>query len=802
MTRLICNSSPAARIVSVVIALLVQTQWVQGEVAIKPTSGPYAQYAVEGVWTQRVVTIENTDSRARLVRFAFLTDDPSRGKMQYSRVLDVPANCLRKAVVAYKPGALTPVQGRAPRNKPISCEQLWLLTDAQTGKVIPQTAQQTTRLPKDLTKISLVAGLTTPGSSGQYLSKLPGNQLGIVQLMNEKVHNLPDLWYGYSMVDMLIMGGVDTSLMRPAQIDALLNWVQRGGLLVLTGGAGLDRMLQGRLGRAAGVSVVGLHDVAELRITDPRLRRIRAELTPALPMVELQVEQAEVIYTANGLPFVTKRAFGHGHVLVLAVPIGGLSPQPLHKIWTDIRNIGRSLPPLNPENFSQAGQKTLQQIAGQKGATRAAPVSVLLALTLVVLVTGVALRFKRRGELVWLVLIPLAIAVSFALYGYGRTLSDPERLRHIGLISGLGDGRARLQEAFAYYSGPDQQQIGFAAGSYGGLITEIGTAGAGVTGEVRTLDGTALPQRTLRGNQTNAFYVDTVEALPGLGSALSFDSEGVIGTIRNLLPEPLEDAVIYANRIPYRIGTLPAGAETEIRVTAESQLAAGEFTGGSEIKPRRNELARALVSSPAAAAGSRRGGPRRAIASYPILIGYTPYSPLDPLDGRELERGGWCVMTWPMELVAPPAGTEIYIPAGFVKMREAGNLRNPQTGGYRGEGGVLELSVGPPEPIGSLADAVAEIAVNLNAPNFRLAVSGGKLNANGVIVPEAEIKTFDSPSGVCKVTVPQAERFAGPDGALLFHLKISRMKSGGDPMAKTMKANVNSIEIALKGTVR
>ena len=803
MMKRILHSCSAIRTEGAVLALLVLSQLAYSEVTIKPVSGPYGQYSVEGVWAQRVVTFENPDTREMRVKFSFLTDDPSRGRMEYSRLVSVPANCLKKATVVYRPGTLTPLRaGQSGGNKPVSCEQLWLLENARTGIAIPQAAQQTTKLPAGLTRICLVAGIETPGDSGQYLGQLSNNQLGAVQLMNEKLSNLPDVWYGYSMADMVVVGGVDTAQMRPAQIDAMLNWTQRGGLLILTGSSALDRMLQGRLGRAAGVSVVGLHDVADLQIADQRLRRTSAEISPAMPMVELQVEQAETIYTANGLPFITKRNFGHGHVIVLAVPIGGLSPQRLHKIWANIRNVGRSLGPLNPTAFEQAGQETLRQIAGQKGATRAAPVTVLLALTALVLVSGAALRFKRRGELVWLMLIPVAIAVSFALYAYGRTLSDPERLRHIGLISGLGDDRARLQEAFAYYSGPEQQLLGFAADSPGGLMTEIGAGGAGVTSELLTLDGTELPPRTIRGNQTNAFYVDTVENLAVVEPALSLDGEGIVGTIRNLLPDDLEDAVIYANRIPYRLGTLPAGADTEVSITSQSQLAAGEFTGGSEIKPRRNELTRALVSSPSDVPGARRGGPRVEIRYDPILIGYTPHSPLDPISGRQLQRGGWCVVNWPVGLKAPPEGTEVTIPAGFVKVRETGNLRDPQTGGYRDEGGVVEFRASPPPPIGRLSGASAEITVDLNAPNFKLAISGGQLNANGDIVPKEEIQTYDSPSGTYKVTVPQADRFAGPDGDLLFHLRIRRSESAGGYMAKTIKANVNSLQIALKGTVR
>ena len=645
--------------------LLFAADSVRAEVDIKSFSGgPYGKYSVEGVWTERVVTLANDGDRPRSMKFALLTDDLQWGKMQYARIITIPPGCMRKAHLAYRVGKLRAKRTPSPstRNRPLDAEQLCALWDAWTGTQIPQEADTTIKLPETLTAISLTYSERVPGDSYSYLYQMPGRQLGPVQLLTERPANLPDCWYGYSMIDIFCLGATDMSLLRPTQLDALLGWVRRGGLLVLTGSKLLEDMLQSPLGAAAGVIVVGHHYVAELEVTGPGLKGVRTRLKHPLPMVELELDGAELVYRANDLPLITANTCGHGQVITLATPLGALTDPQVHRIWGEIRWMGRSLPPLNPENFMgrlngtlPPGQQTLQEIAGRRGATKAVPVGILLGLMIVVLVSGLILRFKRRGELIWAGLIPLAIVISIALYAYGLTLSDPQRLSHIGLISGLGGDRARVQQAFAYYSGSKDRELKFSSGSASGVIYQIGAAAAapGVTGEVQTAAGTVLPDRSVMGNSTSAFYVDTLESIGQIDSDLTFDSEGVTGKIINGLGSKISDVVLYINRRTYRIGDLAVG-ENSVKITPAGQLRSGEFTGAVTIDPLRSALMQSIVSRRDTEGKKKRGGKARRIATAPLLIGYTALNPLDPLDGRKLEHQGWSVVTWPLRFTSPP----------------------------------------------------------------------------------------------------------------------------------------------------
>jgi len=789
----------------------------RADVIVKSHSGgPYGNYAVEGAWAERVVTLANHGDRPRVMKFAFLTDDPQQGKMQYSRVVTIPPGCSRRAHVAYRPGKLRGQRETASseRTQPVDAEQLYALWDARTGTQIPQKANSTIKLPEALTSVSLVYSERVPGDSGSYLKDLPGRQLGLVQLLTEKTpSNLPDRWYGYSMIEILCLGPIDMSLLRPTQVDALLGWVQRGGSLVLVGSELLAETLQGELGAGAGVSVVGHHGVGELAITGPGLQGVRTHLPHALPMVELQTGSAEVVYLANGLPLLTHNTYGHGQIMTLATPLGALADPSVHRVWSEVRWIGQSLPAIDPERFMgllddalPPGQKALQEIAGRRGASRTAPMSILLGLMFLVLGSGLVLRFNRRGELIWAVLIPAAVVMSVALYAYGRTLSDPQRLSHIGLISGLGGDRARVQQVCAYYSGPKDQDLNFSSGSENGLIYKIGTAAGtpGLTAEVRTAAGTVLPDQLVTRNSTSAFYVDTLESIGRIDSDMTFDSEGITGKIINRLGAKISDAVLYVNRRTYRIGELVEG-ENSVRITPEDRLQPGEFTGAVKIDFLRSALMHNIVSTRDTPDKRGSAGRPTNIDTAPLLIGYTPLNPLAPIEGRELAHQGWSIVTWGVRFTRPPLGSEVLIPSGLVDLEFKTTMWDRKTDRWVPSqyGGSVEIAARPGKPILHLDDAEATIFININATNFELIVSGGQMHPNGYIEPKTELRTFSNPTGILEVSVPDVARFTGPNGELLFHLRVKKLKSKDESiLAKTVTCEFEDVEISLKGTVR
>jgi len=133
--------------------------------------------------------------------------------------------------------------------------------------------------------------------SGDTVCRL-GEYHGEVRLGQKQARYLPWDWTGYCSLDLLILYNPDWSLVRNEQIQALGQWVRKGGkLLVVLGGRALPadhairKLIPFRIGE---VKEIGLGDAAlnrwgsdlggtdrvpcrQLTLTDPRLQEIRTD---------------------------------------------------------------------------------------------------------------------------------------------------------------------------------------------------------------------------------------------------------------------------------------------------------------------------------------------------------------------------------------------------------------------------------------------------------------------------------------------------------------------------------------------
>ncbi|KKL89463.1 hypothetical protein LCGC14_1914410, partial [marine sediment metagenome] len=143
-----------------------------------------------------------------------------------------------------------------------------------------------------------------------------------MSMVRVRIAELPDRWYGLSMVKMFVIGKADLTDLRSSQLEAIIDWTLRGGTLVLSSSDSLDEILAGRLGELAGVSSGGLHYTDQLNVTGSGLPGGDVKLVTAMPIVELDPLDADVLCRAGGLPFVTHRQAGEGHVFTIAAPVG------------------------------------------------------------------------------------------------------------------------------------------------------------------------------------------------------------------------------------------------------------------------------------------------------------------------------------------------------------------------------------------------------------------------------------------------------------------------------------------------
>ncbi|MFW6132887.1 MAG: DUF4350 domain-containing protein [Planctomycetota bacterium] len=668
--------------------------------------------------------------------------------------------------------------------------------------------------------------------------------------------DMPTRWMGLDMVGLLLMTSGAGEQLSPSQTGALLDWVRRGGTLVLASDADMPDLLRGRFGRVAGVAAAGTHRVSRLDVrkrTAQGPRDIgRFELEWPLPMAELLVTDATVHYEANGLPLLTERCVGQGRVFALATPLGALGisrtdPTKLQDVLREVRPGGATSQLAVAPDHVHAGDgegeavpadAALRSIAGRRGPAPAVPVAIMAALSGLVLVGGLLLRLRGRGELVWVVLIPLSVCLSIGIYTCGRRQVADEQLSFVGLITPVGEGQVRVQESFAYYSGRSSREVGFTSGAERASIRPTELTSPTRRREIRTGRYLHMPRRTVRTGAGAVFRADALIAAPGLSGYWSFDADGLTGRVRNDMPADLTHCVILAGRRTYRLNaarteqnTIPADGEVRPRVGPDDMLrhieyaeperpgagrfgatgramtaagATGEFTGSAvmtRIDNIRNEFVSGLIRPPAAVAEQ----------APPLLIGYTAYCPLDPLPDRDLPRHGWNVVAWPMEF-APPAPEDraepVQIPAGFVTTRYRGAMVwNPMTRQFVGSqyGGELTVRAAAPEGFGRLRDTTVTLIVTLRAPGKRLVVrgvEGGEVDKGRRVVPPGAGQTeFDNPRLQDeRIVIPDADAFANRRGEYVFILQVEDLGEQPTDITDIPEWRFERVDVALEGT--
>jgi len=818
----------SAVVVAAALALAAGAAWGKSDsLEIHGRSAAFWPAARSGAWRLWSITVVNTTDSERKAKVALVTERKGRGEGVFSRTVTVPAMAARRADLLALTGLLDETP-KASAAGPLG-QTFFTLWDEPTGRMLARVYHPVTVFGPEVTVVASVGIADEDHDNSAYLERLGGNELGQVKLATAT--KPPARWGGYDIAQIVLVNEGRIASLGPSQLEAMLDWVRRGGVIVLAGGHRSVELLDGRLGRAAGVAAVGVHRVGRLALADPN----GGEQFPPvvldwpLPMVELCVESAEVVYEANGLPLLTRKALGSGWVFALSMPVGALQDTALHRVWWQVNRAHRARGPVDDARFPSAGRQTIQKIAGRRGPTRNVVVLLLLIPVVVSGAGGMLLLRRRRSELLWWALIPLAVLASAGMYLYGTLSRQDERLSYIGLVSGSPDGSARVQQFFAYYSGPEARTATFSAGGPRGLIRDAALAGTGLQqGEVTTDTQVAMHDQAIEVNNTRAFYVDTMVPTRGVTADLTFDSGGVAGKVINHLGHDVTDSVIYVNRRTYRLrtpgregGTIASGAETKVTVAdadllgrvrfhqgpprpgaAPRRYAKGEFTSALQKTTTdrlRNKLLGEIVGTPGILGG---------VGRQPVLIGYTAGSLLDPVGKAGLAGHGWCVAVFPVTF-SPPAPGAVLVPSGFVDVRYSGTgapVWDPMNERFNRTFRPTELIVraAPPTAVGPLDEAELILRVAMDATGYRLVVSGvGPGGGQGPA--NTPLGSFDNPRRI-DLAVPRAGRFRTAGGTYVLSLRVERIDPGPTAQAgdtdNMMDWAFESVDVSVKGIRR
>lgn len=772
------------------------------------------------VWTQVSTPLYNRTNEDMLVDLVSKTKDPQLGEVRFSRRLWLPKHSIALTSMAIQPGSLTPEMNGSVKGR--MSQMAYDLMDAKTGRLLSRELSISVEpLASDI-RLAAIVDDDPRRELAASIDDKAKQALGFSDLVVSSTSRLPDCWYGYSAANVVLVGQLDLDAHRPAQAQALLDWITTGGVAVVFANPRMQDMMTSPLGQAAGVAVASSAMVTEVVMpaSDAASQPDKVKFAKPMQLLNLAVQGAEVRFAdVDGTPLMTHARLGLGHIFVVALPSAALAEAGLQPLWGDIGTTMRTPSAIRMDAVEPASLASLQGLAGRRGVARWVILCWLGAFVLVTAGVGLAMRLRGRGELTWLVMLPLAILLSIGLYSWSLTRQgNATSVTFVGASIGDGQGQAVVNQTFSYYS-PKAQNVSFQSGSPLGRIIPVGRQSGGTftqAGEqtsdnasgdsfsltnVRSAGGLTLPEFEVPPGAAVAFSNAASVSLDGrLISDLHFGPKGLEGTITNNTRFGLADAVVFARGRAYRIGDLPAWKATPVVIGNDDRMDSGEFLQGTAVKSYEGILRNDLVTQlTALQTGVRRD-------KQPYLLAWSKTSPLAPvpeMDGAA--SAGLMLMVEPLAYSPSPAGSRVLIPEDMLVKRYAPrgmtpvNIRTDEflTGSHNSAG--IDLLLSPPPAVGPLTQTQLTLRVAIQAPTYQMIIYG--IRPDGELL---QLETFDNPSGIREFVVTDADRFMTPEGAVRVNVQVKALQGGDDAASAAARPawRFDSIDSTLEGTVK
>lgn len=747
---------PAGRVLVAVLAmcLFVPAATAQSQIRVQSVRPVGSLRVRPGQWSQLELTAVNRSDQDRDVIATCRVDLDRQGPVEFSREFHLPARSTVRVRLLAQP-ALAPDGGGANPVLPmtVTCR------DARTQRVLFTDAEQQLIGLNERERLILIVDADLDATWQQQLVD-PARAL-LPPAALSRATGLPDTPAGYSGVDLVVLGRADLGAHIPAEVEALIQWVVDGGTLLILGGETTETLLTGRLGHAAGAAVIDRYHTTTLRLDEAAVT-----LAEPTPVLLLDDANALAVMTADGVPLLTRRRLGLGSVFVSALPGDALIVPEVSDAWQQIGLCLRRNQPFSRERFSAEAPRALSQISGQAGLGRDSVLLLLGGYALLVILGGAWAVYRRRGDRLYPLAVPAAVALAIAVTLVALSRRDAPAGRYVAMTVFDERSLPAGRQCFSYYS-PTALSLSITPGGRGGWVLLLpGQRGAG---------SPALPAE-----MTNQLILPTVEAPPDrpvafaaaaipagvepLAMDLRFGPEGLAGTVVNRHPYDLRDAILLVRGRAYGIGRLPAGSATVIAVGLDQRLSAGQFIPADILSPEdrlRNALLADLV---ALAAGDVFARPD----DQPMLLSWTDSPPLHPWPDENLAVEGFAMRLQPVRIGPPARGQRVRVPPEFVTMEfvPGGTVfRN-----LRGEfvempvPGRAEILVHPPAAVGLLGGPRLTVRLAGRFPGYRLQIH----NAAGQALAE-----YDNLIGQRELTIAADDLSARPDGAIPLEFVIA-----------------------------
>jgi hypothetical protein len=150
-------------------------------------------------------------------------------------------------------------------------------------------------------------------TSPDFLVALPKSLFAV----NVRPRFLPETWYGYESVELLVMNAGMLNNLEDRQFQALVQWIKRGGYLVTTGGVNYGALLEKRIQHVLPLHLIGHQQVRELSSLETFCGQTLSSPDPFL-ILHATIEHAHILLQDHEIPILIEKHLGAGTILFVA----------------------------------------------------------------------------------------------------------------------------------------------------------------------------------------------------------------------------------------------------------------------------------------------------------------------------------------------------------------------------------------------------------------------------------------------------------------------------------------------------
>ncbi|MET3292806.1 UNVERIFIED_CONTAM: hypothetical protein ABID98_005503 [Brevibacillus sp. OAP136] len=549
----------------------------------------------------------------------------------------------------------------------------------QNGETVAKTTIGGRRYSQD----SLLIGvLASDPDTANFLGTMPKNKFSEqVRVLPMKAEQVPQAAAQLGMLNMLILNDFALDSLNEKQIQAIKEWTQNGGMLILAGGATYAKSA-GALAELSPVAVTGVGSVSKL--SGVTVEKEQPVQLPSPLIVSMgTVKEGRLLAAEGTVPVTAVRSVGQGKVLYVAYdlaqePVASWSGN--SRYWADLltKAFGSSLYAHmnNPANDIWALDNASDRIPALK-----LPEVPWLALYfgLYALLVGpvfyYVLRKKRKQSYMWGIVPAFAVVAGVGIFAYGAAQRGSGMVLHsTGYLQFTQAGQAKgieVASAFVPRSADYEAEV---KGS--GRVWPI-INGRGNEVEPKVWISAQNDHTTAQFRDVEFWSVrklGMMTSIPNAGSFvsdLSYRDGKLSGTVTNRTQYPLHDVKIIAGQTIQPIEDLAAGASVKVDLSFNAQA---QIAPGRRLYSSKNNLIPQAVQNNSNAEDSREWmmldildqGRQNALdnSNGVMLMGWSDMPINDVEMKREtVRKEHLTLVTSPLSIKPSPDGTVFY-PAG------------------------------------------------------------------------------------------------------------------------------------------